>query len=132
MQMNTTTPKKFTKRSLPKGVKIAVRVSLDKKGEEIKVLDLSEKSSFTDIFVILHGNSSRQNLALYENIELELKKANILPLSREGLENAEWILMDYGYFIIHIFSKKAREYYSLENLWIDAPKLTYANKSQPE
>lgn len=130
--MNTTTPKKFTKRSLPKGVKIAVQVSLDKKGEDILVLDLSEKSSFTDIFVILHGNSPRQNLAIYENIEMELKKVNILPLSREGLENAGWILMDYGYFIIHIFSEKEREYYSLENLWIDAPKLTYANKSQSE
>ncbi len=128
--MDTITPKKITKRNLPKGVKIAVQVSLDKKGEDILVLDLSEKSSFTDIFVILHGNSTRQNLAIYENIEMELKKANILPLSREGLENAEWILMDYGYFIIHVFSKKAREYYSLENLWIDAPKLTYANKSQ--
>lgn len=127
--MNTTTPKKFTKRSLPKGVKIAVQVSLDKKGEDILVLDLSEKSSFTDIFVILHGNSPRQNLAIYENIEMELKKVNILPLSREGLENAGWILMDYGYFIIHIFSEKEREYYSLENLWIDAPRLTYANKS---
>ncbi len=129
MPMKTTTPKKFTKRSLPKGVKIAVQVSLDKKGEDILVLDLSEKSSFTDIFVILHGNSPRQNLAIYENIELELKKANILPLSREGLENAGWILMDYGYFIIHIISEKEREYYSLENLWIDAPRLTYANKS---
>lgn len=128
--MNTTIPKKFTKRSLPKGVKIAVQVSLEKQGEEVIVLDLSEKSSFTDIFVILHGNSPRQNLAIYENIEAELKKANILPLSREGLENAEWILMDYGYFIIHVFSKKAREYYSLENLWIDAPKLTYLSKSQ--
>ena len=106
--MNTTIPKKFTKRSLPKGVKIAVQVSLEKQGEEVIVLDLSEKSSFTDIFVILHGNSPRQNLAIYENIEAELKKANILPLSREGLENAEWILMDYGYFIIHVFSKKAR------------------------
>jgi ribosome-associated protein len=128
--MNTTIPKKFTKRSLPKGVKIAIQVSIEKKGEEVIVLDLSEKSSFTDIFVILHGNSPRQNLAIYENIETELKKANILPLSREGLESAEWILMDYGYFIIHVFSKKAREYYSLENLWIDAPKLTYTSKSQ--
>jgi len=129
-QMNTTTPKKFTKQSLPKGVKIAVKVSLDKKGEDVVVLDLSEKSSFTDIFVILHGHSPRQNLALYENIEVELKKANILPLGREGLENAEWILMDYGYFIVHVFSEKAREYYSLENLWIDAPKLTFADKSK--
>lgn len=127
--MNTTNPKNFTKRNLYKGVKIAVQVCLDKKGEDLLVIDLSEKSSFTDIFVILNGNSTRQNLAIYENIELELKKANILPLSREGLENAEWILIDYGYFIIHIFSKKAREYYSLENLWIDAPRLTYTNKS---
>jgi ribosome-associated protein len=127
--MKTTTLKKFTKRNLPKGVKIAVQVSLDKKGEDILVLDLSEKSSFTDIFVILHGNSPRQNLAIYEDIELELKKANILPLSKEGLESAEWILLDYGYFIIHVFSKKAREYYSLENLWIDAPRLTYPSKS---
>ncbi|MFC2160673.1 ribosome silencing factor [Acidobacteriota bacterium] len=126
--MNTTPPKKFTKRNLPKGVKIAVKVSLDKKGEDVLVLDLSEKSSFTDIFVILHGNSPRQNLALYENIEMELKKANIFPLSREGLESADWILMDYGYFIIHIFSKKSREYYSLEDLWIDAPRLTYSDK----
>ncbi len=128
--MNTTIPKKITKDNLPKGVKIAVQVSQDRKGEDIVVLDLSEKSSFTDIFVILHGNSTRQNIAIYENIEMELKKANIYPLSREGLENAEWILMDYGYFIIHVFSKKAREYYSLENLWIDAPKLTYTDKSQ--
>ena len=129
-KMNTTIPKKITKDNLPKGVKIAVQVSQDRKGEDIVVLDLSEKSSFTDIFVILHGNSTRQNIAIYENIEMELKKANIYPLSREGLENAEWILMDYGYFIIHVFSKKAREYYSLENLWIDAPKLTYTDKSQ--
>ena len=128
--MDTNTPKKFTKRNLPKGVKIAVKVSLDKKGEDILVLDLSEKSSFTDIFVILHGKSPRQNLAIYENIEMELKKANIFPLSREGVENAEWILLDYGYFIIHVFTKAAREYYSLENLWIDAPKLTYKDKSQ--
>jgi len=127
--MDTITPKKFTKRSLPKGVKTAVKVSLDKKGEDIVILDLSEKSSFTDIFVILHGNSPRQNLALYENIQMELKKANIFPLSREGLDSAEWILMDYGYFIIHIFSKKSREYYSLENLWIDAPRLTYEDKN---
>ena len=128
--MDTNTSKKFTKRNLPKGVKIAVKVSLDKKGEDILVLDLSEKSSFTDIFVILHGKSPRQNLAIYENIEMELKKANIFPLSREGVENAEWILLDYGYFIIHVFTKAAREYYSLENLWIDAPKLTYKDKSQ--
>ena len=117
--------KNFSKQNLPKGVKIAVQVSLDKKGEDVYVLDLSEKSSFTDIFVILHGNSPRQNLAIYESIEKELKKSNIVPLGKEGVQSAEWILLDYGFFIVHIFSKEARAYYALENLWSDAPKLTY-------
>ena len=73
----------------------------------------------------MNGNSARQNRAIYENIEKELKKENILPLHVEGKENAEWILMDYGSFILHIFSKETREYYSLEKLWGDGPKLFY-------
>jgi ribosome-associated protein len=123
--MNEANSKKFNKRNLPPGVKKAVRASQDKKGENITVLDLSGISSFTDIFIIMHGNSSRQNLAIYESIEQELKAAKIKPLSKEGVKNAEWILMDYGDFIVHIFSKEAREYYMLEKLWTDAQKLTY-------
>ncbi len=124
-KMNKEPSKKLSKRSLPGGVKISVKASQAKKGEDIIVLFLSEISSFTDFFIIMHGNSSRQNFALYENIALELKKKNVMPLSIEGKKNAEWILMDYGSFIIHIFSEKAREYYSLEKLWGDAPKITY-------
>jgi len=124
-KMNKEPSKKLTKRSLPGGVKISVKASQAKKGEDIIVLFLSEISSFTDFFIIMHGNSSRQNFALYENIAMELKKKNVTPLSIEGKKNAEWILMDYGSFIIHIFSEKAREYYSLEKLWGDAPKITY-------
>lgn len=124
-KMNKEPSKKLTKRSLPGGVKVSVKASQAKKGEDIIVLFLSEISSFTDFFIIMHGNSSRQNFALYENIALELKKKNVMPLSIEGKKNAEWILMDYGSFIIHIFSEKAREYYSLEKLWGDAPKITY-------
>ncbi|MCK4264657.1 MAG: ribosome silencing factor [Candidatus Aminicenantes bacterium] len=124
-KMNKEPSKKLTKRSLPGGVKISVKASQAKKGEDIIVLFLSEISSFTDFFIIMHGNSSRQNFAIYENIAMELKKKNVMPLSIEGKKNAEWILMDYGSFIIHIFSEKAREYYSLEKLWGDAPKITY-------
>ncbi len=123
--MTEETAKKFSKRSLPRGVKISVKASLAKKGEELIVLDLRGISSFTDYFIITHGNSQRQNLALHESIELQLKKADIRPLSVEGKEHSEWILMDYGSFIIHIFSKKAREYYSLEKLWGDAQKISY-------
>ena len=103
-KMNKEPSKKLTKRSLPGGVKISVKASQAKKGEDIIVLFLSEISSFTDFFIIMHGNSSRQNFAIYENIAMELKKKNVTPLSIEGKKNSEWILMDYGSFIIHIFS----------------------------
>jgi ribosome-associated protein len=119
------TEKTISKRSLPREVKISIKASQAKQGENLVVLDLRRISSFTDYFVIMHGNSARQNLALKESIEKELKREKILPLSVEGKELAEWILMDYGSFIIHVFSEKAREYYSLEKLWGDAQKFSY-------
>jgi ribosome-associated protein len=116
---------KITKRSLPAEVKLAAKSSQDKKGEGICVLDLRDLSAFTDFFVIMHGNSSRQNIALFEGIEEALKKTGVRPLSVEGRENAEWILMDYGFFLVHIFSGAARDRYGLEKLWGDAPRLEY-------
>lgn len=123
--MNKVREKKFTKRSLPREVKLSIKASQEKKAENICVLDLRELTSFTDFFVIMQGNSSRQNVAIYENIEKELAKENVKPFGVEGLENAEWILLDYGSFIVHIFSKQARDYYALEKLWADAPRLDY-------
>mgnify|MGYP006266479171 CR=1 FL=1 len=119
--------KPFAKRSLPSEVKLSVKVSQAKKAEDILILDLREVSTFTDFFVIMTGNSSRQNVAIYEGIEQELKKERFVPLGVEGEKHAEWILMDYGSFVVHVFSKSAREYYLLETLWGDAPKLTYAS-----
>jgi ribosome-associated protein len=117
--------KKVTKRSLPREVRVSAKAGKAKKGEELIVLDLRGICSFTDFFVIMHGNSTRQNIALYENIEKELRKQGVAPLSVEGAEHGEWILMDYGSFIVHIFSRNAREYYSLEKLWGDALKFFY-------
>ncbi|MDI6846065.1 MAG: ribosome silencing factor [Candidatus Saccharicenans sp.] len=117
--------RKFTKRSLPREVKLSIKASLAKKAEGLCVLDLRELTSFTDFFVIMHGNSSRQNLAIYESIEEELAREKIKPFGVEGLENAEWILLDYGNFVVHIFSRRAREFYALEKLWADAPRLDY-------
>ena len=125
IEMREKKGKKQDKRHLPLAVKMTVKVSHDKKGEDINVLDLREISSFTDYFIIMHGNSSRQNLALYKRIDEELMKKSIKPLHVEGRESAEWILMDYGSFVIHIFSMKAREFYSLEKLWGDAPRYNY-------
>jgi len=115
---------KTDKRPLPLGVKISVKASQAKKGEDLLIIDLRGIASFTDFFIVMHGNSTRQNIALYENIKEELKKKNIESLSIEGKEHGEWILMDYGSFIVHVFSERAREYYSLEKLWGDAPRIS--------
>jgi ribosome-associated protein len=126
--MAKVTTKKLTKRSLPPEVKLSVKASQAKKADDILVLDLREVSTFTDYFIIMTGNSSRQNVAIYEGIEQELKKDRIMPMGVEGKEHAEWILMDYGNFVVHVFSKSARQYYSLEKLWGDAPKVAFAER----
>jgi ribosome-associated protein len=123
--MDTKKAKTFTKRVLPAEIKAAVKAAQAKKAEEVQVLDLREAASFTDYFVILHGNSSRQNAALSEAIAQELKKDGVRPLGVEGTAHGEWILMDYGFFVVHVFSKQARDYYSLDRLWGDAAKLIY-------
>jgi ribosome-associated protein len=125
--MNTETDKikKITKRNLPSEVKAAVKAGQAKKAEELCVLDLREAASFTDFFIIMHGNSSRQNVAIYDYIGHELKKSCGRPFGVEGATHGEWILMDYGSFVVHIFSRQAREYYVLEKLWADAPKIAY-------
>jgi ribosome-associated protein len=117
--------KTFTKRSIPPEIRAAVEACLAKKAEELCVLNLSELSSFTDYFLIMHGNSSRQNAAIADAVEAELKKSGTRPLSVEGRQTEEWVLLDYGSFVVHVFSRKAREYYSLEKLWGDAPRLNY-------
>ncbi len=123
--MDAKKAKTVTKRGLPTDVKVAVKAGQAKKGEEILVLDLRGAASFTDFFVIMHGNSSRQNAAISETIEQELKASGVRPLGVEGTQHGEWILMDYGNFVVHIFSKQARDYYSLEKLWADAPKISF-------
>lgn len=115
--------KRVPKRSLPPGVELSVRASQEKQAADILVLDLRDVCSFTDFFIIMNGNTARQNVAIYENIERELKKNSLKPLGVEGKEHGEWILMDYGSFIVHVFSRHAREYYSLEKLWGDASKI---------
>jgi ribosome-associated protein len=116
----------FNKRNLPREIRLSVQASQAKKAEDIVVLDLRELYSFTDFFVIMTGNSIRQNTAICESIEQSLKKDRRLPLGVEGRGAAEWILLDYGSFIVHVFSKQSREYYSLEKLWGDAPRLSWS------
>ena len=123
--MEKTSVKKITKRSLPAEVRTAVKAAQSKKGEDICVLDLRAASTFTDYFLIMEGKNPRQNSALSDVIVHELKGLGLRPLGVEGTTHGEWILADYGFFVVHIFSRAARDYYSLEKLWGDAPKFEY-------
>ena len=96
---------------------IAVRAAQSKQAEEILVLDLSGVTSFTDFFVICTGANPRQVQAISDEVGLRLKATGDLPVSLEGYTGAEWVLADYGDFLVHVFSPKSREYYSLERLW---------------
>jgi ribosome-associated protein len=99
---------------------LAVRAAESKKATDIKVLDLTGITSFTDRFVVCTGSNPRQVQAIGDEITLRLKDRGELPLSVEGYSQAEWVLIDYGDFLVHIFSPKAREYYALERLWRNA------------
>jgi ribosome-associated protein len=96
---------------------IAVRAAESKKGVDIRVLDLRDVTSFTDFFVICSGTNSRQIQTIADEVTGRLKEAGELPSSMEGYDNAEWVLVDYGDYVVHIFSVQAREFYDLERLW---------------
>jgi ribosome-associated protein len=102
---------------------ITRRVLDARKAEDVVVLDLRERSVFTDFFVICHGTSERQVKSLADEITQDVKKETGLRPSLEGYNKAEWVLLDFGDFVVHIFSKAARDFYRLESLWYDAPAL---------
>jgi ribosome-associated protein len=89
------------------------------------VLDLREMSSFADSFLICTGGNARQIQTIADEIEQLGRKQGEYPSSVEGYTNAEWVLLDYGDFLVHIFSEKARVYYDLERLWRDAKQITW-------
>jgi len=100
---------------------VAVRAAESKKATDICVLDLTGITSFTDYFVICTGSNPKQIQAIADHVGLTLKeRGELLPHSLEGYKQAEWILADYGDFLVHIFSEKARSYYDLERLWRNA------------
>jgi ribosome-associated protein len=104
-------------------VKTAVRAADEKKAQEMLVLRLSEITEFTDYFIICTGASTRQTQAIADAVIEELKKIKTRPLHTEGYNNAEWILIDYGAFVVHIFTEQSRRFYDLERLWRDAEKV---------
>ena len=102
----------------------ALQAANDKKALELAVLDLREIATFTDYFVIASGNNERQVQAISDEVFEKLKKAGTAAARVEGYNSAEWILLDYGDFIVHVFLDKARKFYDLERLWRESKRIT--------
>jgi len=104
-------------------LKLALKAALDKKAENPVILDLRELTSLADYFLILTSNSDTHARTIADEIKKKLKEKGVIPISVEGYDNADWILLDYGDLLIHIFKPEVRELYNLESLWMDAPKI---------
>ncbi|MBE7516853.1 MAG: ribosome silencing factor [Chloracidobacterium sp.] len=111
-------------KSLDPALRLAIECIDEKKGIDIVGLDLREIASFTEFFVIASGSNQRQVQAIADEISEQLKKqCGVSALRIEGYNTAEWILLDYGDFIVHLFDRDAREFYDLARLWRDARKV---------
>ena len=101
----------------------AVRAALDKKAVDVVVLDLRNTPAFTDHFVLCSGLNQRQVKAIADAVEEALRAVKVRPAHIEGYDRAEWILMDFFTFIVHVFTPQTRAFYSLERLWGDAERI---------
>jgi ribosome-associated protein len=102
----------------------AIRACLEKKAEEITVLELEQGSgAFTDYFLVCSGSNPRQVQAISDEVENRLEQAGVRPNQIEGYKQADWVLLDYVDFVVHIFSEKARKFYDLERLWKSARRM---------
>jgi ribosome-associated protein len=116
------------KKRLTGEVAKVVRAALDKKALDVVVLDLRHTPAFTDFFVLCSGQNQRQVKAIVDAVEEMLRTAKVRPAHIEGYDRAEWVLMDYFNFIVHVFSPQTREFYSLERLWGDAERIDVSDE----
>lgn len=110
--------------SAKKMAQIAYNAMEDKKAEDIRIIEIGEISTIADYFIIANGTNSSQVQALVDSVDEALSKAGIEPQRIEGNRSSNWILMDYGDIVIHIFSKEDRLFYDLERIWRDGKTLS--------
>jgi ribosome-associated protein len=117
------------KNDLKKEVTEAIEACLEKKAEDLTILELDQNAgAFTDYFVVCSGSNPRQVQAISDEVELRLKKKlGLYPHQIEGYKQAEWILLDYVDFVVHVFAEKARKFYDLERLWKSAKRVEPAD-----
>ena len=110
--------------SLKRQVSEAILACQDKKAEQVTILELEKGSgAFTDYFVVCSGTNPRQIQAIADSVEERLEALGMRPTHTEGYKQAEWVLLDYVDFVVHIFSENARQFYDLERLWKSASRL---------
>jgi ribosome-associated protein len=105
--------------------RLSARVADDKKANDLLILKVREIFSIADYFVICTVNSRPQGRAIADEIEEQLKKAGRRHIGIEGREEASWILLDYGDVVVHVFMPETRDYYQIEMLWGDAPRVDW-------
>ena len=108
---------------LPSQIVAAIEAAQGRKATGVIVLDLRKTAAFTDYFLICTGANARQVHAIADAVEEALKAKKVRPTHVEGYQRAEWILLDYFDFVVHVFSTHARQFYGLENLWGDATRI---------
>jgi ribosome-associated protein len=107
-------------------VAVAAAAASAKKGEDIIALEVGDIISITDAFVITSGTNPRQVRTIVDEVERAMKEhASVPPTSVEGLDDATWVLLDYGDIVVHVFLDETRAYYELERLWADAPRIDW-------
>lgn len=118
-----TMPQSATGVEPDEAVMLAARAASDKKATDLVLLDLRKVASFTEYFLICTAASTRQAQAISNAVEETLRARAKRPLHIEGYSSAEWILLDYGDFIVHVFGQASRRFYDLERLWRDARRV---------
>lgn len=116
---------------LPPEIHRTVDLLLDRKAEDVSVLDLRELSGATDFFIIATGRSDTHVSAIADHVVEELKKEGVRPYGLEGMRSGRWVLIDYVDFVVHVFHPAARDFYQLERLWGDVPVHEFAAENQP-
>jgi ribosome-associated protein len=101
----------------------ALEAALDKKALEPVLLDVQGQASYTDYILVLSGRSDRQVMAIAEAVEDAMRRIGARPIGVEGKRDAQWALIDFGDVVVHVFHHPVRDFYDLEGLWVDAPRV---------
>ncbi len=124
--------KRFTDKDSIALARIIANTAIDKKAEDLIIMDVRGLAAFTDFFVIMSGRSTRHVQSLAESIDKEVSSKRLSSSNTEGLQEGQWVLLDYNDVVVHIFYEESRKFYDLEGLWHDAPRLAVTEESAQE